>query len=130
MQAYQGTDSGELLEDIESAAIDTIELINSLLSFSRERLAAPSEMPVKTIMKEAKMLARRLIKDHGILLTFNQFNDDVRVKIDFVWFKNRLLNLINNASDSMEAGTITVTATVETSSSQKVAGSSPRAIHI
>ena len=130
MQACQGTDSGELLEDIESAAIDAIELINSLLSFSRERPAAPSEMPVKTIMKEDKMLARRLIKDHGILLTFNQFNDDVRVNIDFVWFKNRLLNLINNASDSMEAGTITVTATVETSSNQKVAGSSPRAIHI
>ena len=76
------------------------------------------------------MLARRLIKGHGIFLSFNQFNDDVRVNIDFVWFKNCLLNLINNASDSMEAGTITVTATVETSSNQKIAGSSPRAIHI
>jgi signal transduction histidine kinase len=30
----------------------------------------------------------------------------------------------------MEPGTITVTYTVETSSNQKVAGSSPRAIHI
>ena len=83
MQAYQGTDSEELLEDIESASIDAIELINSLLSFSRERPAAPSDMPVKTIMKEAEMLARRLIKDYGILLTFNQFSDDVRVNIDF-----------------------------------------------
>lgn len=120
--AYEGTDSEELIEDIESAAIDAIELINRLLSFSRERPAAPSEMPVKTIMKEAEMLARRLIKEHDIILTFDQFNDDVRVNIDFVWFKNCLLNLINNASDSMKAGAITVTATVETLSSEKVAG--------
>ncbi|MBT4378358.1 MAG: PAS domain S-box protein [Gammaproteobacteria bacterium] len=123
--AYKDTDSEELIEDIESAAIDAVELINRLLSFSRERPAAPSEMPAKTIMEETEKLARRLIKEHDILLTFDQFNDDVRVNIDFVWFKNCLLNLINNAADSMKAGTITVAASVETSSGTKVAGSSP-----
>ena len=124
--AYKGTDSEDLIEDIESAAIDAVELINRLLSFSRERPAAPSEMPAKIMMEEAEKLARRLIKEHDILLTFDQFNDDVRVNIDFVWFKNCLLNLINNAADSMKAGTITVAASVETSSGTKVAGSSPR----
>ena len=123
--AYKDTDSEELIEDIEAAAIDAVELINRLLSFSRERPAAPSEMPAKTIMEETEKLARRLIKEHDILLTFDQFNDDVRVNIDFVWFKNCLLNLINNAADSMKAGTITVAASVETSSGTKVAGSSP-----
>ena len=123
--AYKDTDSEELIEDIESAAIDAVELINRLLSFSRERPAAPSEMPAKTIMEETEKLARRLIKEHDILLTFDQFNDDVRVNIDFVWFKNCLLNLINNAADSMKAGTITVAASGETSSGTKVAGSSP-----
>ena len=128
--AYKDADSEELIEDIESAAIDAVELINRLLSFSRERPAAPSEMPAKTMMEEAEKLARRLIKERNILLTFGQFNDDVRVNIDFVWFKNCLLNLINNAADSMNAGTITVTATVEPSSSDKVAGSSPTVLRI
>jgi PAS domain S-box-containing protein len=128
--AYKDTDSEELIEDIESAAIDAVELINRLLSFSRERPAAPSGMPAKTMMEEAEKLARRLIKERNILLTFGQFNDDVRVNIDFVWFKNCLLNLINNAADSMNAGTITVTATVEPSSSDKVAGSSPTVLRI
>jgi len=123
--AYKGTDSEDLIEDIESAATDAVELINRLLSFSRERPAAPSEMSAKIMMEEAEKLARRLIKEHDILLTFDQFNDDVRVNIDFVWFKNCLLNLINNAADSMKAGTITVAASVETSSGTKVAGSSP-----
>ena len=127
---YEDTDSLELIEDIESAAIDAVELINRLLSFSRERPAAPSEMPAKTIMEEAEKLARRLIKERNILLTFDQFDDDVRVNIDFVWFKNCLLNLINNAADSMKAGTITVAATVETSSSDKIAGSSPKVLRI
>ncbi len=127
---YKDTDSLELIEDIESAAIDAVELVNRLLSFSRERPAAPSEMPAKTIMEEAEKLARRLRKEHNILLTFDQFNDDVRVNIDFVWFKNCLLNLINNAADSMKAGTITVTASVETSSSDKIAGSSPKVLRI
>ena len=127
---YEDTDSLELIEDIESAAIDAVELVNRLLSFSRERPAAPSEMPAKTIMEEAEKLARRLRKEHNILLTFDQFNDDVRVNIDFVWFKNCLLNLINNAADSMKAGTITVTASVETSSSDKIAGSSPKVLRI
>lgn len=128
--AYKDTDSEELIEDIESAAIDAVELINRLLSFSRERPAAPSEMPAKTIMEETEKLARRLIKERNILLTFDQFDDDVRVNIDFVWFKNCLLNLINNAADSMKTGTITVTATVEPSSSDKVAGSSPTVLRI
>ncbi len=128
--AYKGTDSEELIEDIESAAFDAVELINRLLSFSRERPAAPSEMPAKTMMEEAEKLARRLIKERNILLTFDQFNDDVRLNIDFVWFKNCLLNLINNAADSMNTGTITVTATVETSSSGKVASSSPTVLRI
>lgn len=127
---YEDTDSEELIEDIESAAIDAVELINRLLSFSRERPAAPSKMPAKTMMEEAEKLARRLIKERNILLTFDQFNDDVRVNIDFVWFKNCLLNLINNAADSMKTGTITVTATVETSSSAKVASSSPTVLRI
>jgi len=127
---YKDTDSLELIEDIESAAIDAVELVSRLLSFSRERPAAPSEMPAKTIMEEAEKLARRLRKEHNILLTFDQFNDDVRVNIDFVWFKNCLLNLINNAADSMKAGTITVTASVETSSSDKIAGSSPKVLRI
>jgi PAS domain S-box-containing protein len=127
---YEDTDSEELIEDIESAAIDAVELINRLQSFSRERPAAPSKMPAKTMMEEAEKLARRLIKERNILLTFDQFNDDVRVNIDFVWFKNCLLNLINNAADSMNAGTITVTATVETSSSAKVASSSPTVLRI
>ena len=127
---YEDTDSLELIEDIESAAIDAVELVNRLLSFSRERPAAPSEMPAKTIMEEAEKLARRLRKEHNILLTFDQSNDDVRVNIDFVWFKNCLLNLINNAADSMKAGTITVTASVETSSSDKIAGSSPKVLRI
>jgi PAS domain S-box-containing protein len=127
---YEDTDAEELIEDIESAAIDAVELINRLQSFSRERPAAPSKMPAKTMMEEAEKLARRLIKEHNILLTFDQFNDDVRVNIDFVWFKNCLLNLINNAADSMKTGTITVTATVETSSSAKVASSSPTVLRI
>jgi PAS domain S-box-containing protein len=127
---YEDTDSEELIEDIESAAIDAVELINRLQSFSRERPAAPSKMPAKTMMEEAEKLARRLIKERNILLTFDQFNDDVRVNIDFVWFKNCLLNLINNAADSMKTGTITVTATVETSSSAKVASSSPTVLRI
>ena len=127
---YEDTDAEELIEDIESAAIDAVELINRLQSFSRERPAAPSKMPAKTSMEEAEKLARRLIKEHNILLTFDQFNDDVRVNIDFVWFKNCLLNLINNAADSMKTGTITVTATVETSSSAKVASSSPTVLRI
>ena len=124
------TDAEELIEDIESAAVDAVDLVNRLLSFSRERPAAPSEMPAKTIMEEAEKLARRLIKERNILLTFDQFNDDVRVNIDFVWFKNCLLNLINNAAESMKAGTITVTAVVENSSSAKISGSSTKVLRI
>jgi PAS domain S-box-containing protein len=130
---YEDTGSEELIElieDIESAAIDSVELINRLASFSRVHPAAPREIPAKIIMEEAEKLARSLIKKRNILLTFDQFNDDVRVNIDFIWFKNCFLNLINNAADSMKTGTITVTATVETSSSDKVADSSPTVLRI
>jgi signal transduction histidine kinase len=81
-------------------------------------------------MEESEKLARRLRKEPNILLSFDQFDDDATVNIDFVWFKNCLLNLINNAADSMKAGTITVTAIVEGSSSDKLEGSSTMALRI
>jgi two-component system, cell cycle sensor histidine kinase and response regulator CckA len=127
---YKDTDLEELIEDIDSATIDAVELTNRLVSFSRIHPAAPSEIPAKTIIEETEKLARHLIKAPNILLIFDQFNDDVRVNIDLIWFKNSLLNLIYNAADSMKAGTITVAATVETSSSNKITGSSPAVLRI
>lgn len=124
------TDAEELIEDIESAAVDAVDLVNRLLSFSRERPTAPTEMPAKTIIDEGEKLARRLKKSSNILLAFDDFNDEARVNIDFVWFKNCLLNLINNAAESMKAGTITVTAVVENSSSAKISGSSTKVLRI
>ena len=124
------TDSQELIEDIESAAVDAVDLVNRLLSFSRERPTATTEMPAKTIIDEGEKLARRLEKAPNILLVFDEFNEEARVNIDFVWFKNCLLNLINNAAESMKSGTITVTTIVENSSSDRIAGSSAKVLRI
>jgi PAS domain S-box-containing protein len=111
LPGFDDPNAKELIEDVQSASEDAADLVNRLMSFGREVPSATITIPVEEALTKVRRLAKNLTKP-GVELIFEEFKEPVSFKIDQVWFDNCLLNLIINARDAMDRGTIRVVSTV------------------
>jgi two-component system, cell cycle sensor histidine kinase and response regulator CckA len=90
-------------EEIRQASTRAVGLTRQLLVFSRKQLVQPSIIDPNDAIEELKKLLRRLI-DEKISITIVPGRQTGRVKVDFGYIIQVLLNLVFNARDAMPDG--------------------------
>jgi two-component system, cell cycle sensor histidine kinase and response regulator CckA len=90
-------------EEIRQASNRAAGLTRQLLVFSRKQLVQPSIIDPNDAIQEVQKLLRRLI-DEKISITIVPGRQTGRVKVDFGYITQVLLNLVFNARDAMPDG--------------------------
>lgn len=93
----------ELLELIESAALNGSELTSRLLSFARQQPLAPRTLDVASQIAEATSLIRHGLPEN-IALEVVVEEQDLYAEVDQGQFANALINLAINSRDAMPDG--------------------------
>ena len=102
------TDTGELIEDAESAAKDGASLTHRLLAFSRRRPLEPKWTDLEGFLQHRSGFLRRMTGGN-IELILKPSGEPLPMRVDRQQFENALLNLTINARDAMPGGgTLTI----------------------
>ncbi len=102
------TDTGELIEDAESAAKDGASLTHRLLAFSRRRPLEPKWTDLDGFLQHRSGFLRRMTGGN-IELILKPSGEPLPMRVDRQQFENALLNLTINARDAMPGGgTLTI----------------------
>lgn len=109
--------NGEISRDILHAASRGAELTKQLLSFSRPKLCAPSEVDVNRVLAGLERMLSRLVGPE-IALAVHLEPDLARVFVDENQLEQVVMNFVVNARDAMNgAGTLDIrTASVDVAS--------------
>jgi len=100
-------DDKEVLEDIDSAVNDAIELIKKLRSFSDESKNAAETFSVKKGLEQFVRLVQPVVgKDLDLVLS--EVDPEISIDADRADFDNALLNLVINAKDASDVGSSVV----------------------
>ena len=96
-------DDKEVLEDIDSAVNDAIELIKKLRSFSDESKNTAETFNVKKGLEQFVRLVQPVVgKDLDIVIS--EVDPEISINADKAGFDNSLLNLVINAKDASDVG--------------------------
>ena len=96
-------DDKEVLEDIDSAVNDAIELIKKLRSFSDESKNTAETFNVKKALEQFVRLVQPVVgKDLDIVIS--EVDPGISINADKADFDNSLLNLVINAKDASDVG--------------------------
>ena len=96
-------DDKEVLEDIDSAVNDAIELIKKLRSFSDESKNTAETFNVKKGLEQFVRLVQPVVgKDLDIVIS--EVDPGISINADKAGFDNSLLNLVINAKDASDVG--------------------------
>ena len=96
-------DDREVLEDIDSAVNDAIELIKKLRSFSDESKNTAETFNVKKGLEQFVRLVQPVVgKDLDIVIS--EVDPGISINADKAGFDNSLLNLVINAKDASDVG--------------------------
>jgi PAS domain S-box-containing protein len=96
-------DDEEILEDIDSAVNDAIELIKKLRSFSDESKNTAETFNVKKGLEQFVRLIQPVVgKDLDIVIS--EVDPEISINVDKADFDNSLLNLVINAKDASDVG--------------------------
>jgi two-component system, cell cycle sensor histidine kinase and response regulator CckA len=103
----RGTDSRDMIDDIESTVDRAVALTRQLLAFSRKQVTAPVVVNLNELVNETRKMLRRMIGDDVRIVTSLE-PDLHNVMIDPGYLVQVLMNLAVNARDAMpRGGTIT-----------------------
>jgi signal transduction histidine kinase/CheY-like chemotaxis protein len=92
-----------VLEDIDSAVNDAIELIKKLRSFGSESKNVVESFNVKKGLEQFARLVQPVVgKD--IKIVVSEVNPGISINVDKAEFDNSLLNLVINAKDASDVG--------------------------
>jgi signal transduction histidine kinase len=92
-----------VLEDIDSAVNDAIELIKKLGSFGDESNSTVESFNVKKGLEQFARLIQPVVgKDLDIVIS--EVNPEISINVDKADFDNSLLNLVINAKDASDVG--------------------------
>jgi PAS domain S-box-containing protein len=96
-------DDKEVLEDIDSAVNDAIELVKKLRSFSDESKSSAETFSVKKGLEQFVRLVQPVVgKDLDIEIS--EIDPEISINVDKAGFDNSLLNLVINAKDASDIG--------------------------
>jgi two-component system cell cycle sensor histidine kinase/response regulator CckA len=93
----------EYIDEIRHAADCAAGLTRQLLVFSRKQSVLPVVLDLDAVVKDMEKMLRRLI-DENIALTIVPGKDSGRIKADFGYVGQVLMNLVVNARDAMPDG--------------------------
>jgi signal transduction histidine kinase/CheY-like chemotaxis protein len=105
-----GSDSAEMLAEIQRAGLMARDLIRQLLAMGQEQLAAVRPVDLHVLIHGLEQLLRRTLRE-GITLQLELAATDPRIMGDPGYLERALLNLVLNAKDAMPAGGVLTIST-------------------
>jgi nitrogen-specific signal transduction histidine kinase/ActR/RegA family two-component response regulator len=105
------SETREMLEPVQTAAVRATTLIRQLLIFSRREIVRPQTLDIGAVLNNLRSLLRRLIGSH-IDIQWNIADDLPLVIADPASLEQIVVNLVVNARDAMpDGGRICIEAT-------------------